>query len=114
MRALPNSVAELCRVIQGNLIHRELAAWLYGLKLAPEQTDEANTRPLAETLGKIRALGDHLLSAVRDPSYRMPCVCRHFSTMLCAILREREVPARARCGFGAYFNSGKFEDHWVC
>ncbi len=21
--------------------------------------------------------------------------------------------ARARCGFGAYFNPGKFEDHWV-
>jgi hypothetical protein len=28
--------------------------------------------------------------------------------MLCAILREQEVPARARCGFGAYFNLGKF------
>jgi hypothetical protein len=23
------------------------------------------------------------------------------------------VPARARCGFGAYFRSGWFEDHWV-
>jgi hypothetical protein len=24
------------------------------------------------------------------------------------------VPARARCGFGAYFTPGKYEDHWVC
>jgi hypothetical protein len=24
------------------------------------------------------------------------------------------VPARARCGFGAYFEEGKFIDHWVC
>ena len=23
------------------------------------------------------------------------------------------MPARARCGFGAYFNPGWFEDHWV-
>lgn len=30
--------------------------------------------------------------------------------MLCA----KGIPARARCGFGAYFNPGYFEDHWVC
>jgi hypothetical protein len=34
--------------------------------------------------------------------------------MLSAILREQGVPARSRCGFGAYFTPGKFEDHWVC
>ena len=34
--------------------------------------------------------------------------------MLCSILRENGTPARARCGFGAYFTPGKFEDHWVC
>jgi hypothetical protein len=28
-------------------------------------------------------------------------------------LREQGVPARARCGFGAYFAPGRFEDHWV-
>jgi hypothetical protein len=30
------------------------------------------------------------------------------------VLRAHGVPARARCGFGAYFNAGSFEDHWVC
>jgi hypothetical protein len=44
------SVADLCRVIQGNLIHRELAAWLYDLKLSPEQTNAANTRPLTQRI----------------------------------------------------------------
>jgi hypothetical protein len=29
------------------------------------------------------------------------------------MLRHQGVPARARCGFGAYFLPGKFEDHWV-
>ena len=33
--------------------------------------------------------------------------------MSVAALRSREVPARARCGFGSYFNAGTFEDHWV-
>ena len=30
-----------------------------------------------------------------------------------ALLRAAGVPARARCGFGAYFRPGWFEDHWV-
>jgi hypothetical protein len=30
------------------------------------------------------------------------------------MLRANGVPARSRCGFGAYFNPPKFEDHWVC
>jgi len=34
--------------------------------------------------------------------------------LLCALLRERGTPARARCGFGAYFEPGRFVDHWVC
>jgi hypothetical protein len=29
------------------------------------------------------------------------------------MLRAKGIPARARCGFGAYFNPGTFEDHWV-
>ncbi len=32
LSALPRSVAELCKVVQGTLIHRDLAPWLYGLK----------------------------------------------------------------------------------
>ncbi len=30
------------------------------------------------------------------------------------MLRARGIPARARCGFGDYFNPPGFEDHWVC
>ena len=33
--------------------------------------------------------------------------------MTVAFLRAAGVPARARCGFGAYFRPGWFEDHWV-
>jgi hypothetical protein len=45
---------------------------------------------------------------------RLVGVCRHFTVLLVAMLRAAGVPARARCGFGAYFNAGRFEDHWVC
>ena len=43
----------------------------------------------------------------------MPSVCSHFWSLIAAILREQGVPARAPCGFGAYFVPGRFEDHWV-
>jgi hypothetical protein len=113
LHVFPRGVAELCKVIQGLLVHRELAAWLYGLKLSPEEADAANIRPFGEMLTKIRELDQRPLTIARQPNHRMPSVCRHFSAMMCAILREQEVPARARCGFATYFTRGKFEDHWV-
>ena len=54
------------------------------------------------------------LSATRPVDERLVGVCRHFTVLLVAMLRAQGVPARARCGFGAYFNPGHFEDHWVC
>jgi len=33
--------------------------------------------------------------------------------MLVAMLRQRGIAARARCGFGAYFMKDMFLDHWV-
>jgi hypothetical protein len=30
------------------------------------------------------------------------------------MLRQHGIPARARCGFGAYFEAGQYIDHWVC
>ena len=114
LRALPSDLAKLCEVVQGVLVHRDIAPWLYDLKLTEAQRDDANIRPVDLMLKRIFELDDSPLTIARDPAHRMPTVCRHFSLMLSAILREQGIPARARCGFGAYFNQGKFEDHWVC
>jgi hypothetical protein len=114
LRALPRDLAKQCEVIQGVLVHRDMAPWLYDLKLTEQQRDDGNIRPLARMLNRIHELDDRPLTIARDPAHRMPTVCRHFSLMLSGILREQGIAARARCGFGAYFNAGKFEDHWVC
>ena len=106
-------VAAACSAIQGTLIHRDLAPWLYDINLSEEARDLANLRPVAAMLSRIRTLSDRPLTEAREPKQRMPAVCRHFATMLCGVLREHGVPARARCGFGAYFVPGRFEDHWV-
>jgi hypothetical protein len=34
--------------------------------------------------------------------------------MLCAFLRHKRIPSRARCGFATYFEPGKYVDHWIC
>jgi hypothetical protein len=110
---MPGDMAAACGAIQGILIHRDIAPWLYDIKLSEEARDLANVRPVAAMLEQIRALADRPLTEAREPKQRMPAVCSHFATMFCGILREQGVPARARCGFGAYFLPGRFEDHWV-
>jgi hypothetical protein len=114
LRALPNDLAQQCEIVQGVLVHRDMAPWLYDLGLTERQRDDANIRPVELMLKRIHELDDRWLAIAREPAHRMPSVCRHFSVLLTAILRAQGVPARPRCGFGAYFNAGKFEDHWVC
>jgi len=111
---LPKDLAKLCEVIQGVVIHRDIAPFLYNLNLSKEQRDEANIRPLAQMLTRIHALDPRPLNSARTPDLRLKGICWHFSEMLAGMLQTQGIPARARCGFGAYFNDGKFEDHWVC
>jgi hypothetical protein len=113
LRALPSDLAKQVEIVQGVLIHRDMAPFLYDLKLTEQQYADGNIRPVELMLKRIHELDDRPLTVARDLSHRMPTVCRHFSLLLTAILREHGIAARARCGFGAYFNAGKFEDHWV-
>src|SRR5438552_232982 len=102
LSALPRDLAQLCKVIQGVLIHSDIAPWLYDLKLSAEKQLEKHTRAVGDTLARIKAVDERPLTVERDPRHRVPSVCRHFSTMLSAILRAQGIPAHARCGFGAY------------
>ena len=111
---LPRDVARLCEVVQGLLIHRDIAPFLYDLKLTEAQRDDGHLRPVAQMLTRIHELDSRPITVARDYGRRLPSVCRHFSLMLSAMLHHHGIPARPRCGFGAYFNAGKFEDHWVC
>jgi hypothetical protein len=114
IRALPKDIASLCEVVQGVLIHRDIAPWLYGITLTEKQRDDGHLRPIEQMLTRIHELDSRPITSARDVGHRLPSVCRHFSLMLSSILHAQGVPARPRCGFGAYFTSGKFEDHWVC
>jgi len=110
---LPEDVAQLAAVAQGLIIHEHLTH-LYDVTLSAADRGSVHVRPVEDLLGLIAAQDPRPLRVAREPAARIAGNCRHFSVMMVAMLRFRGIPARARCGFGAYFVDGLFEDHWVC
>ena len=99
---LPLEARELVRVVQGLLLHTGWAKY-YNCKLEPERSDEMYLRTLPEMLGGIEKLDSRPLSHARQPEKRLASLCRDFSVMLVALLRQRGHPARLRVGFAGYF-----------
>jgi hypothetical protein len=112
--ALPSDVGALVRIIQGLGIYDVVAADFYGFTIPDTRTNEIHIRAMEQMLAQLLALDDQPLSVARPADKRLAGRCRHFMLFLIAMLRAKGVPARARCGFGAYFNPPYFEDHWVC
>lgn len=110
---LPTDIAALCQVVQGALVHIFWAE-RYGLILSDERKQEVELRTVPQMLARLQELDDRPLTLARPLERRLVGNCRHFSTLLCAILRHQGVPTRARCGFARYFMPNHFEDHWVC
>ncbi len=109
---LPDTVQGLVSVVQGLLIHIFWAK-RYGLELSDERKEEVQIRDVAAKLACLTRIDDAPLSEPRPLETRLVGNCRDFAVFLCALLRYRGIPARARCGFGTYFLPDHFEDHWV-
>ena len=110
---LSGDVASLVAVVQNLLIHR-FWAQAYGVSVTPDRATEQGLHGAQAMLSCARGLQDSSISDPRPPDRRVVGICRHFATLLCAFLRLHGVPARARCGFAAYFEPGKYVDHWGC
>ncbi|UCG93268.1 MAG: transglutaminase domain-containing protein [candidate division WOR-3 bacterium] len=110
---LPADISELCKVVQGVMIH---VFWTqgYGVELSEERKKEVQMRTVEDMLARIIELDERAINSTREPDLRVVGNCRDFSLLLCSFLRHRDIPARARCGFGTYFTPGKYEDHWIC
>jgi hypothetical protein len=110
---LPRGFASLAAIAQGLLIHEYMGEG-YGVTLSDGDRASVHTRPVEQILEQIMARDSRPLDVPRAPEGRLPGNCRHFSVMVTAMLRSQGTPARARCGFGGYFGTGSYEDHWVC
>lgn len=96
----------LVQSLQGLVLH-VFWAERYGVKLSEERQSEVQIRPVAPKLARLFGLDP------RPPELRLVGNCRDFALLLSAFLKVHGIPARARCGFGAYFTPGHFEDHWM-
>ncbi|MSP76198.1 MAG: transglutaminase domain-containing protein [Rhodospirillaceae bacterium] len=110
--ALPDDVGGLAKVLQGLLIHEHMPGF-YGVTLSDRQRGEPHVRGAEQILERIAIHDSRPLSYARPPGERFAGCCRHYTLMHVAMLRNRGIAARARCGFGAYFVKDMFIDHWV-
>jgi excinuclease ABC subunit A len=108
--ALPDGIPELCRIVQGLLIH-PMEAHLYHERLSTTRKRDLDIRSVSRMLTRLLEIDDAPLTEARPPRFRLVGNCRDFATLFCAFLRHKGIPARARCGFGLYFFNN---DHWVC
>ncbi|MGH9025736.1 MAG: transglutaminase-like domain-containing protein [Acidimicrobiia bacterium] len=111
--AASSKVSEVVDLVQGLLVYDVVAQPFYGVELGPEQADAIHERDSAALIGLIRSVDPRPLREARPPEARVGARCHAFSRLTVAFLRSAGVPARARCGFGAYFVPGQLEDHWV-
>jgi hypothetical protein len=111
---LQNDARSLARISHGLGIYDVVAKDFYGCDLSEERRREIHIRSMEKRLDRIMALEDRPLSVARPPDKRIAGRCNSYTLTLVSMLRANGVPARSRCGFGAYFNPPKFEDHWVC
>jgi hypothetical protein len=113
LAGLPTSPGRAASVIQGLCIYDVVAADFYGHHVPEGRLDEIHLRGIESILDRMLALNPQI-GRVRPFDQRLVSRCHHYALLLATTLRAHQVSARLRCGFGAYFNPGKFEDHWIC
>jgi hypothetical protein len=112
LRTLPRELPELTRAIQGLQIH-EYMLDAYGVSVPEARKRESHIRRLDHMLACEKVRDPRPLDVPREKAQRSIGICRHFTVWFVAAMREQGIPARARVGFGSYFNPGRYEDHWV-
>lgn len=112
VNALPDDLLEIVRAVQTLVVHRWWAH-RYGFEVTPEREKEMCLHGVEPLLKQALKLSQTSIGQPRPPEERTVGICRHFSTLLAAILKQKGTPARARCGFATYFEPAKYVDHWV-
>jgi hypothetical protein len=110
---LPTDLGDLAGAIHGLGIYDVVARDYYGVDVPDQRADEIHLRTIDDMLAALFALDASPLTTARPPQRRILMRCGGFTRLLVSALRAHGIPARARCGFAAYFNPGHFEDHWV-
>jgi hypothetical protein len=116
LQGLQNTVPGIVESVQNTLLH-VFWAERYGERLTEERAEQVNIRSAADMLRMAYTLKPESLNEKRLLSERVVGNCRDFTVLSVALMRSVGIPARARCGFGAYFSTPEMKlryiDHWV-
>ncbi len=110
LEAIPADPVGVCRLVPGLVLHPFDAA---DLDLDAGRLAGQQIRPASAIIRAVLALDPAALDIPREPGRRLVATCRTFVVLSCALLRHRGIAARARCGFGTYFQPGLGLDHWI-
>ena len=122
---LPNSIEELCKIVQNTFFH---IFWIkkkenYGFTPADiieqgrDPSKELNIRNIEEKLKLYYTLEAKSFTEKRKNINRVIGNCRDFALLLVSMLRHKGIPARVRSGAAMYFfplELEKHEDHYIC
>jgi hypothetical protein len=110
LEAIPADPVGICRLVPGLVVHpfETTDLGLDAGRLAGQQIRQASA-----IIRAVLALDPAALDIPREPRRRLVGTCRTFVVLSCALLRHRGIAARARCGFGTYFQPGLGLDHWI-
>ena len=108
-----SGVEEAVHIVQGLLVYDLAAKDLYGVELTAVQEGAVHQRDAAALLELAHTIDPRPLDQPRNPGDRIGGRCNTYTLLTVALLRAAGIPARSRCGFGAYFVPGFYEDHWV-
>ena len=87
---VPDDLDAMRSTVQGLLLHRDWAT-AYGVPKDAIRIDEQNLRSTKEVLGRALEISDEPVTTARPPVDRVLCICRHFTLLHTAFLRD------ARC-----------------
>jgi hypothetical protein len=112
---LPHDVSGLTRIVQ-NLVIPPYDALLrnqYHINLEAIDNTRFGLLRIEDLLARIQQRHRASLTEARPPELRIGAICRNFAVLLVSMLRHQGIPARARVGFGSYFNDPYAADHRV-
>ena len=112
LKDAPTDIPGMVAYIQNLLLHVHWAP-AYRMRLNQARQDETHTRSTHDMIALMQRHDPRPLAFVRTLYQRAVGNCRHFSTFGTALFRRAGIPARARCGFGMYFQKDFGADHWV-
>jgi hypothetical protein len=112
---LPDSLAEICKVIKSQLIHPIADLPKYRDLIPQDRSCEDLKYPTVQTiLAGLKTYNPDGLIINRKPADRLVVSCRYHAILLASILKHRGIPARVRYGFASYLYPKYHLYHVIC